>query len=72
MVGSTADLCWKEVAAYKLRGKTHLKVVCIHYQKTQHLNSCQKVVTYLKKCQELDRFGDDKDNGQEDVKDYDI
>jgi hypothetical protein len=24
MAGSTADLYWKEVAAYKLRGKTHV------------------------------------------------
>ena len=72
MVGSTADLCWKEVAAYKLRGKTHPKVVCIHCQKTWLLNSRQKVVAHLKKCQELDRFGDDEDDGQEDVEDYDI
>ena len=35
MAGSTADLCWKEVAAHKLHGKTHLKVVCIHRRKTE-------------------------------------
>ena len=72
MAGSTADLYWKEAAAYKLCGKTHPKVVCIYCQKTQHLNSRQKVVAYLKKCQELDRFGNDEDDGQEDVEDYDI
>ena len=27
MAGSMADLCWKEVAAHKLRGKTPPKVV---------------------------------------------
>jgi hypothetical protein len=34
----------------------------------------QKVVAHLKKCQELDiyRFGDDEDDDQEDVRDYDI
>jgi len=55
MAGSTADLCWKEVAAHKLPGKTHPKVVCIHCQKTWHSNSRQKVVAHLKKCQELPR-----------------
>ena len=34
MAGSTADLYWKEVAAHKLPGKTHPKVVCIYCQKT--------------------------------------
>jgi hypothetical protein len=53
MGGSTADLCWKEVATHKLPGKTHPKVVCIHCQKIWHSNSRQKVVTHLKKCQEL-------------------
>ena len=34
----------------------------------------QKVVAHLKECQELDiyGFGDDEDDDQEDVKDYDI
>jgi len=74
MTGSTADLYWKEVAVYKLRGKTHLKVVYIHCQKTWHLNNRQKVVAHLKKCQELDiyRFGDDEDDDLEDIEDYDI
>jgi hypothetical protein len=74
MAGSTADLCWKEVAVYKLRGKTHPKVVCIHCQKTWHSNSRRKVAAHLKKCQGLDiyGFGDDQDDDQEDVKDHDI
>jgi len=73
MAGSTADLCWKEVAAHKLRGKTHPKIVCIHCQKIWHLNSRQKVIAHLKMCQELDiyRFGDDDNDNDDDNDDND-
>jgi hypothetical protein len=53
MGGSTADLCWKEVATHKLPGKTHPEVICIHCQKIWHSNNRQNVVTHLTKCPEL-------------------